>query len=443
MHAQYLRRPRLRRSLKVSWAWLMAIAALATVSGFLIAHRTILGLALAAACVLGTLAFVNPSALVVAVPATSFLAWRVGGGSSSISFADVAVAATAVAAIPLVDWEKGALRRQLSIIAAFQGILLLAVLATPTKVAELEWLHRISLVAGALLIGAAISHQDKVRSALRLFIGAASVMALLSVEKSAATGFTSAYPLGFNKNFVGDLLMMAILVLLLLPERTGISPQGLFVIRLTLVAGLLATQSRGSMVALMVGLVILAWRDHLSFWRTPLPFLLGLLLVGYAVVTLTAPTTVPYASTAIGSRATYQRTAYQLWRHSMTFGVGLRYFITKKLSVPGDLVIEVLTESGLVGAAALTLLLGGTVRHLRRLDSRLAFAALVVLAARVTHGLFDVYWIAGSQSFPWILIGMAVGSKADSYAEFNETGFHHLPSGHWGLEVDRLPTLTD
>jgi hypothetical protein len=302
-------------------------------------------------------------------------------------------------------------RRLLGLLAAYAALLSIVLLAHPTPTAIFEWCHRLLLVGGSLVVGACVANERKWRSAFRLLLIMAGVVAVAAVLDSLRRGLGPAYPLGLNKNFAGDLLMMAILLTCVLASDLGLPKRLLPALRILLLLGLFATQSRGSMIALVAGLFMWAIKDRHLSWRTPLPYLLGLIMVASAVASLQASPDVntPYGS--IGSRLAFRKLAVASWHESPMLGQGLRFYELSSgglQSNPHDLFWEALSESGVVGAAALCLLLVLSLIWLGQIDHRFAVAAVVLLTAKFVHGLFDIYWLAGSLSLPWIVAGMAL-----------------------------------
>jgi hypothetical protein len=348
----------------------------------------------------------------LAVPSV-VLAWRVGSSASSVSIADVVLVLAALAAIPLVDWERNhTLRRIIVLIACNQVVLLVVLAAHPTRAAILEWCHRLALLGGSAIVGAALVRQGRVRAALRLYLTLAALLAVASIVDSARRGFAPPYPLGLHKNFAGNLLMMGILLAYVVPRLVALPPRLLPPLRILLMLGLLSTQSRGSMVALFLGLLVWAVHDHRLRWTSPLPYVLSLLMLGFAYTSLTSG---PGADTQFGSvnsRLVFQREAWTAFRQEPLFGKGLRFYRGASAGLqsnPHNVAFETLAESGVVGAAGLVVLMVGSLAVLRRLDHPLGVAALVMVSAKLAHGLFDIYWLAGSMSLPWIVAGMALG----------------------------------
>jgi hypothetical protein len=167
------------------------------------------------------------------------------------------------------------------------------------------------------------------------------------------------------------------------------------------------------MVALFVGLLVWFWHNGRLSWRTPLPWVVGLLMVGFTITSLRSAPNAASKFGAVNSRLTFQHEALDAWRSDPIVGQGVRFYQTADSGLrsnPHNVVLETLAESGLVGSLGLVILMVGAVGWLRRLDHPLAVAALVLVAGKVGHGLFDIYWLAGSLSLPWIVVGMALGS---------------------------------
>jgi hypothetical protein len=351
---------------------------------------------------------------------------RVSGAGADVSLSDLVLVVTTIVALPYVPWRSRTLRRILLTIAVYQLLMLVTVAAAPDARALFEWLHRASLLGGSFVVGAAVANLGRSRHAVSMFLLVGAVVAVVAVGTTLTNGFAPAYPLGMGKNHAGGLLAMALAVTFtgprpLLPSRRLLGP-----LRMVLFAGILASQSRGAMTALVVGLVLWAVLARPKMLRSPL-LVLGALTVTMTmavVVTLSIqaesrqPDT-PYS--AISSRRIANEAAKAVWEEHPLFGAGLRYFRAPgyQLNVPGlsgfnievhNVVYSTLAESGLIGLVALTVLLGRAITILGRLRTELAASAIVLLSMKFVHGMVDIYWVAGTQTLPWLFVGLAVGT---------------------------------
>lgn len=387
-----------------------------------------LGLArsVAVASAASLLAFVI--ALCVAAPVVPLLAvlpaaygsWRVGPASIDLSIADAALVIGAMVALPFLPWRSTRVRLAFGGMLAYQAVLAVAVLADPSTRAILEWGHRMVLVGGALAVGAALANLDRLSAAIRWFLAASAAIAVAACVFSVTTGFAPAYPFGIHKNSAGLLLTLAFLSTIVAPSLTGLPPGLVTPFRLFLLAGVLASQSRGAMVAAIAGLAVTQLRGRSA--RRAAPLVIVAILAMAAVVAVVSGDELektrvdPNASryTPIGSRQETNREALAVWSDSPLFGAGIRYFKdpARAAAEPHNIIVVTLAESGAVGIFALIILLGVAWRALRGLSGEAATLARVILGVRVLAAMFDIYWVAGRGSLPWVLVGGAVAVRA-------------------------------
>jgi O-antigen ligase len=112
-------------------------------------------------------------------------------------------------------------------------------------------------------------------------------------------------------------------------------------------------------------------------------------------------------------RTQVEKQTRALWIHHPWTGVGLRFFKTPRYAgyqAPNNVFDEIAAEAGVLGIIGFAIFIGGSLIGLGRLKGELATAGLCVVAARFTHGLFDIYWTGGTTTLPWIVAGMGLTS---------------------------------
>lgn len=366
------------------------------------------------------LCLASPVVPLLAVLPAAYGSWRLGPASIDMSVADVALVVGALVALPFVPWRAPRVRLAFAGLVAYEAILAIAVIAHPTTRAMLEWGHRILLVAGALAVGAALAQLDRVGRAIRWYLVASAVVAAGACQLSLANGFAPAYPFGIHKNSAGLLLTAAFLITIVAPRLAAVPAALATPLRLLLLAGVLASQSRGAMVAAIAGMAALQMRGRTT--RRAAPLALAAVLAMGAVVALVSESESdrirrdPSAArhTGLRSRQATNSASLAIWSSDPVFGAGLRYFKDPARGVgePHNVVIVTLAESGLVGMGALTVLLGAAWAALRRVATEEAAMARVIFGVRVLAALFDIFWVAGRGSFAWVLVGLAIGASA-------------------------------
>jgi O-antigen ligase len=356
-----------------------------------------------------------PALVVIAAVPASFALGRVSAGRIEMSFADVALTGAAVAAIRFVQPIYPRMRILLLGVVAFQAILALVVIATPTPPAVFEWVHRIVLVAGAISVGVALERTGSTVWALRTFLATAVVFALDATRVAVTGGFQPAYPFGLQKNSAGLLFALGLLVLLIGPRLAAVG-RARAPVAVALLFGLMATRSRGAIVALLIVGVIWAVRSGRVTRAAPLYLAAALALV--AVVYVTTESEIERVREnpnlerfqGVGSRVATNQRAMEIWREDPVFGAGIRYFRDPSFGIiePHNLVLHTLTEGGIVGLVAHGVLFSAAFVSLRRLAFDAAKLALYAIALRVVAALFDIFWVAGSGPLPWIFVGIAL-----------------------------------
>ena len=178
------------------------------------AYRLEYGLIAVAAAVLGLAVIRRPGNLAVIALVGVFAVQRVGTGSSApgsrggISYSDALLFLATMLAIPAVVRTREGSRLRVAVLglAVYLSCLLPTVIMHPYTAGYLEWLHRLVLVGGSLLVGAWIARERLTQTALRCLVLAACVVAVLAIENTVRRGLVPATPLQLNKNYIGALL---------------------------------------------------------------------------------------------------------------------------------------------------------------------------------------------------------------------------------------------
>lgn len=418
----------------------------ATAAGsFAIGHVTAGSRALGAVVIVGALVVVlcirSPIFAAIFALLTVFNVQRLGGTSSApgasggVSYSDATLALASVIALPaVVRLRAPALRIPLIGVLCYQASLLPSLMLHQSSRVDLEWLHRLVLVGGALIVGAWIARGDTSRTALRALIVVSVVMGLFTIYSGASTGFTQpATPLGLNKNFIGALLCDVIVVVMLAGKTLDLRPRIRWISLAVLIAGALAAQSRGSFLAAGVALFVAALMGgHARSRASRLAAVLvavGLGWVAYSSVhaQLTASQQ-DFKNGSLGVRYNVERVTLDIWRSSPATGVGMKYFNTgvygPQAQVPNNVIDNELAESGVVGLAGFVAMMGCAVGTgvSRRRTSELAVLGTAVVLGSLAHGMVDIYWTAGVAALPFILLGMGLASDP---ARVAPTGVGH------------------
>ncbi len=387
-----------------------------------------LAVVLIGATVVVLVLLVAPVVAMVAVFPATFASWRVGPASIDMSVTDAVTIVAIVAALPFVPWRSRALRRILMAALGYCAVLLITVAAHPAQRSLIEAFHQLSLVAGTMCIGAAVARLGHVRVALRALMVAAAVVSMSAIVDTLTHHLRPAYPLGAQKNGVGDLLAMCLVVLLVAPRRLELRGRTIVLLSIVLLGGLAASQSRGAGLAL-VGVFAL----HLLHQRragvtsrivrlAPLLLVASLVLIAISAITYTTrdenKQTAKFNS--VNSRLdTYSFALTKKWEPDPVFGAGLKWFNAPGAGggVPHNFVIGELSEVGLIGLVAMLALLWVVLRTTRRADSDLAEAGYLVLVERLLATMVDIFWVAGPGTLPFLIIGLVIGDEPEVEAD--------------------------
>lgn len=416
---------------------LLLAPALAAAAGFLhITHSRVATLGVAGIGLVGLVAASPASLPVLAFPAIWVPGQRVAG---LLSVGDAVLAVAAV--LVLLDSTRAQLSRTGRALIGVLGLLLatdtVAVLAHPTRQGAQEVAHRLILVGGGILVGAWLAERGKLAVALRLLVTVSLSFALVAVADRLATG-RAAYPLGYHKNFAGPGFATAAILLLAAPDALHLAVRsrarwGSFAV---LVAGLLATSSRGEILGFALAVTVWILRPRTGHRR--INPVLGVLLVaglGYVGVSSVQQQLSDQANGTVTIDSLTQRQMVEtatrdLWRTSPLTGVGPRYFTTPDFptaQAPNNMFDEALAEAGLLGALGLAVFVVGVVGLTYRIRTPIGQAANMVVLAAIFHGQVDIFW-ANGQSLNWLVVGAAVGG---------------LPAVHESLRPTARPALVE
>ena len=154
-----------------------------------------------------------------------------------------------------VRWKEARYLRQfLRGIVWFQAALILVVIAHPFRDNIVEWFHRWSYVAGSVLVGWVIATNGRTRQAFRLFLAGSSVIAVLAMEHAVTSHFQPAQWGVYQKNGIGAIMWIAIVVAQINPSWTGIGRTEARINKYLCIGGLLASQSRQSVILLILAI---------------------------------------------------------------------------------------------------------------------------------------------------------------------------------------------
>lgn len=394
----------------VAWVATSSIAATISISAAVL---------LLAAC------FVWPFAIMVAAFPASFATWRVGPAAIDISAADLIAFLGAVAALPFVPWHGRAFRSVLLAMAGYSAVVAVAVVAHPSSTAAIEVVHRFVMVMGAVCIGAAIVRTRHVTAALRSLVIVAAIFSVAAVVDTLSHGLRPAYAFGVQKNAAGSLLIVSFLVVFFGHGSLRWSRRATITFGTILLIGLAATQSRGAVLALVAVFAVyvarMSWHGRAAQLAkfAPVILVVGVALITAATLSFQSQRATHTGNNAkfgsIGSRETTFSVAWsKVIKPHPILGAGPKWFTRPDApsGEPHNLLIDELSSTGAFGLAAFLLLLAAILKIVRQIDHPLADLAWYAVLARLLAAMVDVYWVAGPNTLPFLVLGLAIGADA-------------------------------
>ena len=368
---------------------------------------------------IGLYAIAPMAVIAFAVPATLLVA-RVGTGTSNLSISDFVLFVATFAALPFFHpKESPVMKRLLVFLVVYQAALLLTVVDNPYHADVIEWFHELFLVGGSLIVGWVVARQGATKAALSVFLSGSTIIALWTCEASVKHHFQAVdLPLGMQKNFIGVMLMFAVLVAFLNPDWVGWEGKWHRSAMYICVLGIIAAQSRQAMIGCALGVVVAAIRTRrLSQLkrRSRMLLLATIPLVVIAYVTISREFASSNRFNSVHQREAWYQQALQVWHTSPWLGVGLRWWYTARFPFsfqPPNGELEMLSSAGIVGLAAFLFLFGRSLAVLWTLPIRFGTLAFTALLMRFVEGQFDIFWVSATSAIPWIMVGLSLGALA-------------------------------
>jgi hypothetical protein len=402
-------------------AW-CAVAAVAAVAGIAVGADRTAGVLVAFVVFAFGIFVADPILVAVLVLPGAILIQRVGGASTNLSVADLLVFVGALVCLFHVEWHSARhLKRFLQGIVWYQGVLILVVVAHPFHGDIIEWFHRFSYLAGSTLVGWVIGWNGRARQAFRLFLWGAALLALLAVEHAVALHFQPAQWGVYQKNAIGAVMWVAVVIAQLNPPWARIGKIEARVIEGACLAGLLASQSRQSAILLVLalGTAILLNSEVRARAKLIVFIALPTVILVYYSFALAFRNNPQFNSVAI--RFGQIGAAIHVWHQSPWLGLGMRFYNLPQyitVTAPPNSLVDNLASTGVIGSLAFLVMVVITMRAMAGLPRAYGTLGLVVLLSHYVDGLFDTFWIGALSITPFIVAGISLGlSDRDPGAE--------------------------
>jgi hypothetical protein len=173
------------------------------------------------------------------------------------------------------------------------------------------------------------------------------------------------------------------------------------------------TQSRQAIIGLVVAIIFVVLRRGV---RGRSRFALLLLIPAVWLITTTVIDQVESQNkfNSFYQRLDWAREVYAFWKQSPIFGHGLRYWYTDVASrfQPPQAELEVAASAGVMGVIGFAAMWIGFFVVLWRVDPRFGTLAIAVIGSRIIQGQFDLFWVAGQVSIPFVIAGICLGAQA-------------------------------
>lgn len=367
------------------------------------------------------LSFSKPMAIALMAMPVLFISDRLGLGGTALSASDVALAAAFGTTLLLGHRPYSRpLRAMLILNLVYQFATLFTVIINPYTANTIEWFHAWLLISGALVVGWSVGRTGYTRLALSLMVGAAMVIAagtfvtgLLQYAGGSFGEVYPAWPFPMHKNFAGTVMAFMALTVFVNPDWVGWTRSVRTPVFWVLLIAIVMTQSRQAIIGLVVGIIFVVLRRGVH-GRSRFALLLFIPAVWLIATTVIDQVESQNKFNSLYQRIDWVREVYVFWKQSPIFGHGLRYWYTDVVSAfqPPQAELEVAASAGVVGVIGFVAMWIGFFVVLWRVDPRFGTLAIAVIGSRIVQGQFDLFWVAGQVSIPFVIAGICLGAQA-------------------------------
>lgn len=418
-------RDRLFEWLGGAWRWLVMALGMTMAVYFLLDRgipnaalvAVVLSLLLVGAVLTGT----QPYAIALIALPGLFVTQRVGLGGGDLSVSDVALAAAFGTALLLGQRPYSPpLRALLWLNLFYQFTTIFTVIVNPSATNTIEWFHAWLLVSGALVAGWALGRAGLAKTALTTMVVVIVVIAvgtygtgLLLFARGDFSAVYPAWPFGMHKNFAGSMLAIGALIVFVNPVWLAFPKGRSRLVFVFLLGALVLTQSRQAIIGLLVALIIVVLRRGVATHIVGMS-ILAIPAAWLVIMTVTEQVDSQNQFNSYYQRLDWLREVYALWKLSPLFGHGLRYWYDHPWAnfQPPQAEVEILASAGVVGLVGFAVLWIGVIVVLWRVDPQFGTLALAVVIARIVAAQFDLFWVAGQVSIPFVIAGICLGAMA-------------------------------
>jgi hypothetical protein len=398
----------------------MAAAGLALLVGYTLPRQPVVVLGGVAVILAAVAGLAQPILFPLLVMPLIVVGARVGGGGLDLPLATLVLGLGFWPALLFGSRPfSPALRRMLWLNALYQAATLFTLVANPFVANFVDWFHSWLIVSGALVTGWAVGRAGAGALGIRLFLGAVVVIAAVGVGEGlfryAQGNFAALFPslpFPMHKNFFGTLVCFGALIFFARPTWLQIGKRVAVSGFLICVAAMGVSQSRQAIVALAVGLVVIAVKGRGERRRAWLGALIGIPALYFVATLVREQIQSGNQHNSFFQRLTWYGESIDKWRESPLFGNGLRYWTTPQhpgAFQPPQVFFEVLATAGIVGLLGFLVMAAGFITVLWRLPGLTGSLALALVLARLAQGQLDIFWLAPTTAIPFLLTGVCLG----------------------------------
>jgi polysaccharide biosynthesis protein PslJ len=441
----------------------LAIAAVVSVASvtIFVTKQPTMAIVVATGVLLIGIVSINPMVPIAAAVPASLVVARLGGSTSNLSVSDFVLFMATAAAIPYVRLrEMPILRRLLVVDLVYEGVLTLTVAYNPYRADLLEWMHELLIVTGSLIVGSVLGRAGYARRVLDAYLLVASVIAAFACIASVRTHFRPVYlPLGMQKNYIGEMMMFAVLIAFTNPTWLRLRTRIRRYILSLCTFGMLASQSKQAILAAFVAIVIIVLRTQQLRRKSKLALACLLPVAIFAFEGVTRELGSGNKFNSVHQRLTWYTESLQVFHASPWLGVGLRWWYTDRFPFsfqPPNAELEMVTSAGLIGLIAFIYLIARQLSLVWRIPSAFGTLPFALLFARIFDTQFDIFWVGGTTTLPFLVIGLGIGTwkrsetpipgstprslaltrSTSSYGQSAWKGTHEARSGSSGSDDD-------
>lgn len=407
------------------WRWALMAAGTVLAAYFLLDRGVYNGVLTAAAIgvlVIGVVvSFSKPMAIVLMAMPALFISERLGLGGGDLSVSDVALAAAFGTAVLLGQRPYSRpMRAMLVLNLVYQFTTLFTVIVNPFAANTIEWVHAWVLISGALVVGWSVGRAGYARLGLNLMLVAALVIAagtfFTGLVQYAGGNFGEVYPMwpfAMHKNFAGTVMAFMAITVFVNPDWVRWTRPVRTSVFWILLTAIVMTQSRQAIIGLVVAIIFIVLRKGVH-GRSRFALLLLIPAVWLIATTVIDQVESQNKFNSFYQRLDWVREVYAFWKHSPIFGHGLRYWYTDVVAPfqPPQAELEVVASAGVVGLLGFLAMWIGFFVILWRVDPRFGTLAIAAIGSRILQAQFDLFWVAGQVSIPFVIAGVCLGAQA-------------------------------